>query len=217
MKLSEILYSKTIGLWKEAAGKPFVTEMAKGTLADGKFRNYTLQDYLYLLDYVEILRRIKSLANEEDITDFLTHIIDETLQEAKRVHLPNMKKMGIRDEEIVKSNELPAISDYIKYMGKCPDEYGLLGGLTALLQCSWLYAFIGKTVKERYPAELEKSRYRSWFEAYSCQSYLDTNQMWIDFLDKQSMGIGEIETMKMCRIFEKCAVYENELWDALYE
>ncbi len=217
MKLSEILYSKTIELWKESTEKPFVVEMAKGTLADSKFRNYTLQDYLYLMDYVEILRKIKSLSKEEDITRFLSQIIEETLQEAERVHLPNIKKVGIREEEIEKSNELPAISNYLNYMENCLDEYGLLGGLTALLQCSWLYAFIGETVKDRYPAEIEKSKYRSWFEAYSCESYLDANQMWIDILDKQSAGISETETMKMCQIFEKCAIYENELWDALYK
>ena len=217
MKLSEILYSRTIELWQISTEKPFVVEMAKGTLADSKFRRYTLQDYLYLLEYVEILKKIKSLSQQEDITEFLSRIIDETLQEAERVHLPNIKKVGIKDEEIVKSNELPAISNYLKYMEDCLQEDGLMGGLTALLQCSWLYAFIGETVKKKYQEEIEKSKYKSWFEAYSCESYLNANQMWIDILDNQSVGISEADTERMCQIFEKCATYENELWDALYE
>lgn len=217
MKLSEILYSRTIELWKISAEKPFVMEMAKGTLSDSKFRSYTLQDYLYLMDYIDILKKIKSLSQEDDVTEFLCAIIDETMQEAERVHLPNIKKVGIKDEEIVKSNELPAISNYLGYMEKCLDEYGLMGGLTALLQCSWLYAYIGETVKEKYSAEVETSKYKSWFEAYSCQGYIDANQMWIDILDKQSVGISEAETEKMCQIFKQCAIYENELWDALYE
>ena len=64
---------------------------------------------------------------------------------------------------------------------------------------------------------METSKYKSWFEAYSCQGYIDANQMWIDILDKQSVGISEAETEKMCQIFKQCAIYENELWDALYE
>ena len=44
MKLSELFFAKTKELWDEAANKPFVIEMAKGTLIDRKFRNYTLQE-----------------------------------------------------------------------------------------------------------------------------------------------------------------------------
>ena len=169
------------------------------------------------MEYVEILRKIKSLSYEDEITEFLCRIIDETLKEAERVHLPNIKKVGIKDEEIVKSNELPAVSNYLKYMEECLQEYGLMGGLTALLQCSWLYAFIGETVKDKYRAEIIESKYKFWFEAYSCQSYLDANQRWIDILDKKSVDISEAEIEKMCQIFERSAIYENELWDALYE
>ena len=38
MKLSEILYARNLELWKISAEKPFVLEMAKGTLEDSKFR-----------------------------------------------------------------------------------------------------------------------------------------------------------------------------------
>ena len=47
MKLSEILHTKVEDLWKEAAAKPFVIEMAQGSLTPDLFRHYMLQDYLY--------------------------------------------------------------------------------------------------------------------------------------------------------------------------
>lgn len=216
MKLSEILFSRTKRLWHASAAKPFVMDMVIGTLDDLKFRQYTLQDYLYLLDYIEILDRLRGLAQNDEVTDFLCRIIEETSDEAKRVHLPNIKKMGIRAEEITRDNELGVVSDYVDFMRRCIDDKGLLGGLTALLQCSWVYAYTAETLMRKYPEEIAVSKYRFWFESYSCQSYLDANRMWIDTLDKQSAGIDKDMTEKLCRIFEKCALYENSLWDALY-
>ena len=190
--------------------------MAKGTLDEGLFKQYMLQDYLYILDYVEILRRIKDLADKEDVILFLSRIIEETLAEAERVHLPNMKKLGIGDDEIRESQEIPAVSDYLGYMQKCIDEYGLMGGLTALLQCSWLYAYIGENVTEKYAEEIATSPYKSWFDAYTSKEYICANQMWIDILDELGSDMEKDEVDQMCIIFKECAAYENKLWDALY-
>lgn len=43
MKLSDILYEGAVDLWREAADKPFVKEMALGILDEEKFRNYMVQ------------------------------------------------------------------------------------------------------------------------------------------------------------------------------
>ena len=60
MKFSDILYAHAKDLWEEAAEKPFVIAMADGTLDPARFRYYMLQDYLYLLDYIDILRSIRT-------------------------------------------------------------------------------------------------------------------------------------------------------------
>lgn len=57
VKLSERIYERAKALWPRYLTHPFVTEMADGTLPKEKFRYYMVQDYLYLRDYVKILRR----------------------------------------------------------------------------------------------------------------------------------------------------------------
>lgn len=217
MKLSELLFAKTKELWDQSASKPFVVQMAKGTLDEGLFRRYMLQDYLYLKDYIAILKDIWEIAENVKIKAFLKRIIDGTVDETERVHLANMRQLGITDEEIAGSVTFPVITEYVDYMRECTERFGLIGGITSLLQCSWVYAYIGEVCTDKYPGEIAKSSYRSWFEAYSCQSYLDTNQLWIDLLDELGSGIDEKTSDEMCLIFEKCAVYENRLWDALFE
>ena len=216
MKLSELLFAKTKELWDQSASKPFVVQMAKGTLDEGLFRRYMLQDYLYLKDYIGILISIRDMAEDENTRAFLKRIIDGTADETKRVHLANMRQLGITDEEIAGSVTFPVITEYVDYMRECTERFGLIGGITSLLQCSWVYAYIAEKVLQRFPDEIRNSAYGSWFEAYSCQSYLDTNRLWIDLLDELSEGADEKTADEMCRIFERCALYENELWDALY-
>ena len=61
MKISDILLSNIKPLWDEAADKNFVIQMAEGTLDINSFKKYMIQDYLYLYDYIEILKDIKAL------------------------------------------------------------------------------------------------------------------------------------------------------------
>ncbi len=216
MKLSERLYDQVKDLWKEAARKPFVLAMAKGTLDQDRFRNYMLQDYLYLLDYIDILQAILRLARDPDLQAFLENVIEDTKKETYRVHVPNMRTIGISDQEIKETKMDPVIGEYLHYMCQQVHDQGLLAGLTALLQCSWVYAYIGQVMTKQYPEEISRSPYKSWFDAYACPEYVASNQKWIDYVDQEGFGLDQDELDKLCRIFEICAGYENRFWDSLY-
>ena len=216
MKLTELLFSKAKEIWDQATEKPFVIEMAKGTLSDDLYKRYQLQDYLYLQEYIVILKRIKEFSNSDEITGFLNAIIKEVIEELDHVHLPYLRKLGIKDDEIVANSELPVIKEYIGYMKDKVEEYGLIAGITALLQCSWGYAYIGRTMFEKHAEEISGSKYKMWFEAYTSEGYVSANNTWIEVLDKLGADISEEETKTMTGIFTRCAQYEDELWGALY-
>ncbi len=215
MKLSELLYNKVIRLWKEAADKAFVRDMAKGTLDRDHFRYYMLQDYLYLQEYRKILKSTLGHTEDKDLQLFLQHIIEETEKETYRVHVPNMRQIGIRDKDITDSRMADVLVEYTAYMKKQAHE-GLITGLTALLQCSWVYAYIGQVLREEYPDEINASPYRSWFDAYTCAEYVETNRRWIEALDRETENTASEERDRLCLIFEECARYENRFWDLLY-
>lgn len=217
MKLSETLYAGVYDLWREAADKTFVREMAKGTLDDSLFRNYMIQDYLYLLDYIETLGCIRQQAQDGELRDFLQSVIAETENETYRVHLPHLKQIGVSDEEITGAVLAPVMTEYIEYMRSQVKAHGLLAGLAALLQCSWLYAYIGEKTVSEYPEEIRHSPYKFWFDAYTCSEYIEANQKWIDVLDREAEGISSETASLLCSIFRTCAGYENRLWDELKE
>ncbi len=191
MKLTDKLFLQAEDLWEEAADKPFVRKMADGTLPAAAFRNYMLQDYLYLQDYMDILRLTLDRAEDPDLAGFIRRTIDETERETYRVHLPNMKALGITDVEIKTCIRCGVIREYVEYMRSWLEKYGLLAGLTALLQCSWAYVYIGRKASDQNRDAILSSPYRSWFDAYTSEDYIRSNDMWIKALNDMSRDQSE--------------------------
>ncbi|MBR2686112.1 MAG: hypothetical protein IKE59_08745 [Erysipelotrichaceae bacterium] len=217
MKLSDTLYDSVIDLWKKAAEKPFLIQMAEGELEKERFRYYMVQDYLYLLDYIEILKNLRMAAEDASLKEFLSSVIKETEHETVRVHIPHMKEIGVDPETLPAFKKNPVIEEYLDYISSVLCRDGVRAGMTALLQCSWVYAFIVDRILSRYQNKTVSSPYRFWFEAYSCPEYIEANNRWIEKVDHLSAGIGQEEAEALAGIFRRCAVYENRFWDALMQ
>ena len=54
MKFSEVLFSEVKKIWDGYLEHPFVKGIGEGTLDKEKFKNYLIQDYLYLKDYAKV-------------------------------------------------------------------------------------------------------------------------------------------------------------------
>lgn len=211
-KLSEKLYERAVPLWNEEAENEFVAAMADGTLDKQKYRAYMLQDYCYLTDYIGILKWMYENTDDEKVAEFLKSAADSTRNEKDSVHVPNMQKLGITDEEINNVKKAPDSEEYLNYMMNKARE-GIIYGITALLQCSWSYAYIASIVTDRYKDKLESSPYAEWFHAYTSEEYIGANCLWIDILDHAAKNITPDEEEKLCVIFEKCANYEKRFWN----
>ncbi|MCR5540510.1 MAG: hypothetical protein K6F71_06800 [Ruminococcus sp.] len=211
-KLSEKLYERAVSLWDKESENEFVAAMAEGTLDEEKYRAYMLQDYFYLIDYIDILEWMHGQAEDAEVAEFLKNAADSTRYEKDTVHIPNMKKLGITDEEISSGTKAPDSAEYLNYMmGKARES--LVCGITALLQCSWSYAYIAKKVSDRYGDKLKSSPYSEWFSAYTSDEYQEANQRWIDIVDRTAADITPDVEEELCVIFEKCAHYENCFWN----
>ncbi len=215
MKFSEKLAETVKGGWEQAVAQPFVQEMAAGTLAPARFRYYMLQDYYYLQEYIKILAVIRSHANTEEVLAFVDGTTEVVKEELQHVHIPNMKELGITAEQIETTGLSEAGKNYLAYLYQTADGPALYG-LTALLQCSWLYAHIARVWTDKSADTIATSPYRSWFEAYTSEGYVAGNDAWIDLVDRLTEGANDPEREKLCEIFKTCAGHENNFWQAAY-
>ncbi len=213
MKLSERLISETENLWIDTSCKRFLADMARGSLDADLYKKYMMQDYLYLVKYIELQKKMLAMNTDEELGAFFERIIRDTEYETYRVHIPSLRALGITDEDLRQCEMGRVIADYIAFMKRKLEEKGVIAGITALLQCSWNYAYIANAVAERYPDAVSKSPYKGWFDAYTGKDYAASNQLWIDLLDKKTKGISNAEAGELCAIFITCAEYENKLWD----
>ncbi len=215
MKRSELLFQKTKRLWDETADHPFVTAMADGTLEARRFKAYMLQDYYYLKEYIEILEQMEAHASDETAA-FLKKAAQSTRDEMNAVHMQHMKQLGITTREIQTTGKAPVCAEYLQYLRKTAQK-GTVQGLTALLQCSWSYAYIARTVADRHRNELADSPYVGWFLSYTSEEYTNANAEWIDVLDRETEHIPRDEIKPLFLIFETCAQYENRFWNLFLE
>lgn len=215
--LSERLFGENEYLWKESADKAFLIDMAKGTLKSEAFKKYMLQDYLYLKDYIRLLEMMYDSAEDKEMKEFLDNAVKATVYETYNVHLPNLKSLDVTDNDIEQCEKGNVIAEYLGYMTDQLRDHGVISGLTALLQCSWNYAYIAKLMTERYTDVLVRSKYKDWFEAYTSREYVEANDRWINALDERTYDISDTEADRLCHIFKTCAAYENKLWDYMYE
>lgn len=215
MKITDSLYACVETLWEKAANKEFLIKMAEGTLDEKRYCGYMLQDYYYLVEYKKILERLLELSKDSEVTDFLKLAVDVTVYETESVHLPAMKKLGISEDAIKNTGMNRVITEYVTFYHDTIDKNGLLGGFTALLQCCWDYAYLGKVMYANYGEKIEKSQYKFWFDAYTSKEYVETNEKWQSLVDKITTGTDDKTKETLCNIFKTCAEFENKFWDVL--
>ncbi|MBR3532920.1 MAG: hypothetical protein IKN80_03450 [Clostridiales bacterium] len=214
MKLTDELFECVRDSWEAALCKPFVRQMADGSLDPARYRNYMIMDYQYLQGYIRLLEKTLKLTEDTEVSSFLRSAVNSSYDELNRVHIPCLLNLGVTGEELSEAKLFPVSAEYIHYMEEQLDTGGAVYGLTALLQCSWAYAYIGERMNGKVDND---SPYRDWFDSYACEEYIYENSKWIDIADKLSSGINEREREALCDIFVRCAEYENRLWDEVYE
>ena len=215
-KLSQKIAVCAEKLWPRYLCHPFITQMADGTLPLEKFRYYMLQDYLYLRDYTKILAAILQKADTFEQIHFLSDLIESTIGETYRTHIPYMQRLGITKDEIYQAHTHIDNCAYSHYM-LCEAQNGnVLTGLVALLNCSWSYAYIAEQIVQRYPQALQNETYGAWFAGYLSEEYRKANQDLIDRIDALAASISPQEENRLCELFEKCCLFDLRFWDMAY-
>jgi thiaminase/transcriptional activator TenA len=215
VKFTEELYESIKEKWDEMADVPFVAEMANGSLSTEKFKYYMLQDYAYLKEYIKILEMMYGMTDNAEFKSFFDQLIQAIRDEIDNVHIQNMRDLGITEDEIKNVKRAKAAVDYNEYVKGNLLRGGIAYGATSLLQCSWLYAYIGKKMTEEKKVD-PASPYAGWFAVYAGAEYNAANQAWIDTVEAMTADLGRKEKDELVGIFAACLEYEKGFFDMAY-
>lgn len=215
MKVSEYLYESVKDIWEDCINNPFVQGIGHGTLEVDKFRFYTIQDYLYLLDYAKVFALGIVKANDEETMREYSNMVNDILNNEMSIHNGYMKKLNITKEELKNAKATLTNKSYTSYMLAEALKGSLKEITVAVLACGWSYQIIGERLSE-IPNSLEDEFYGDWIKGYTSKSYKETVDWNIRLLDEITKDSSKEEIEKLKDIFITTSKYEYMFWDMAY-
>lgn len=159
--------------WTAYTRHRFVRELAAGTLPQGCFRRYLVQDYLFLIHFARAYGlaafKADTLADIRAAAAGLSAIVEREMG----LHVAYCAGWDLSEAEMAATAEADATIAYTRYVL----EKGLSGDLldlqVALAPCIIGYADIGRELAADPATQGAGNPYRAWIETYAAADYQD--------------------------------------------
>lgn len=217
MLTTERLLASAHDLWKSYNEHPFVLGIQNGDLAREKFRFYTIQDYLYLLDYAKVFAIGLSKADDPAVMHTFAQYIVQIMDCEMNVHEGYMAELSITPEELRTAKPALANLSYTAYMRACAEAGGPAEAITAVLACAVSYEHIAREILRRKPDADKHPFYGAWVESYASDAYAQENVVLCELVNKLTADYTKPQLEKLCEIFRNCARYEAGFWDMAWK
>lgn len=213
MKFSEELFNEVKGIWDQYLKHPFVKGIGEGTLDKEKFKNYLIQDYLYLKDYAKVFAMGLVKARTMKEMKFYHDSIKGVLDDETAVHVNYLKGFGLSTEKVEKYKVELTTASYTSYMLGIALKGDSKDIAMTIMPCTWSYCYIGKHLYEKYKDILEENFYSPWIKEYASEEFRQCTEAWIDYINEICENISEDEKERLKDIFIKSSLYELEFWN----
>lgn len=217
MLITDYLFESVKSIWDAYLEHDFLKDMGNGTLCKEKFKNYLIQDYLYLKEYAKVYAMALVKCENINQMKFCQSSINGILEDESATHIWYLKNFGEKIEELENYKIKEANENYTSYMKSIALTGDLIDTMVSVLPCAWSYYYIGKNLKKIYKENLEENFYKNWIDSYSCKEYEQVAKSSIDFVNELCKNIDENKKEKLKDIFIKASIHEMRFWDMAYE
>lgn len=208
-------------LWRSAEdvyhailGHGFIRGMTSGELDQSIFREYVIQDYLYLSVFARAVGVVAVKApRDEWAAGLLRSAAGALTIEREWLHGYLLSEWGVSRDELKKHRMLPVNHAYTSFLLATSYHGSFLEGLAALTPCFWVYREVGLRMAE---AGSPIGAYRRWIDTYTSKEYGEAVEEALTILDEAGVGIGEEEGAELMRLFRLSTIYEYMFWDQIY-
>ena len=218
--------------WHRYINHPFTNALGHGTLPVEVFKNYLVQDYLYLTHFA----RTYSLAGHksENMRDVVRSAeIVLHIQKEMQLHLEYCAEFGLTQADIENTPESTAGTAYSRYVLDVGMSGDVLGLYVALAPCLIGYGVVAErlvntpeyaaTAKAKPKGEWEEgegqrkgNRYWKWVENYMADDYKEAvvkgRAVIEDEIIRQG-GIGRGRAEELVEVFRRATEMEVGFWE----
>jgi thiaminase/transcriptional activator TenA len=213
-KFTAQLRNRAQRIWRAIDGHPFLRELHAGTLPMKRFTYFILQDYVYLLDFAQVLCQGGAKSPDlETLELFCRHALG-AVEVERSFHAGFGKTLGLSRGQLDAVPKGPVTQAYIGHLQSVA-RGGSLGELVAaVLPCYWIYGEIGRRLHKDRPRK--PKIYRQWIEIYAAETFWQPVREQIRLMDRLGAAANGGEKRLMTEHFILSSRYEFMFWEQAY-
>jgi thiaminase/transcriptional activator TenA len=213
-KFSAQLRRRAERIWRAIEGHPFLRELHAGTLPMDRFTYFILQDYVYLLDFAQVLCQGGAKSPDLETLELFCHHALGAVEVERSFHASFGKSLGLSPKELDAVTKGPITQAYIGHLQSVAGG-GTLGEIVAaVLPCYWIYGEIGRHLYRKRPGK--PKIYRQWIEIYASEAFWQPVREQIQLMDRLGAAATSSEKKLMAAHFFLSSRYEFMFWEQAY-
>jgi len=201
-------------IWRAIYDHGFLRELQAGTLPMERFTYFILQDYVYLLDFGQVLCLGGAKSSQLDTLEIFARHALVAVEVERSFHASFGKSLGLSQKQLDSVVKGPVTQAYTRHL-QAVARGGSLGEIVAaVLPCYWIYGEVGKRLYKGRPSK--PKIYRQWVEIYASKEYWKPVREQIRLLDELSNDASPGEKRLMVSHFLLSSRYEYLFWEQAY-
>jgi len=204
--------------WRAYVEHEFVTRLAQGALHEAAFRDYLIQDYLFLIHfaraYALAVYKSDTLADMRASAAGMSAILDVEMG----LHVEYCRGWGLDEAAMAGAEESPQCVAYTRYVLERGAAGDILDLHVALAPCIVGYGEIGRRLAADPGTVFEGNPYREWIVMYAGDEYQEVAAAEVDLLDRLMVrrgGPGRLDSLR--RTFRTATRLEADFWQMALE
>lgn len=213
-KFSMQLRRSSDRIWRAIEGHAFLRELHAGSLPMNRFTYFILQDYVYLLDFAQVL--CQGGAKSPDLPTlelFARHALG-AVEVERSFHASFGKTLGLSQKQLDAVPKGPVTQAYIGHLQSVARSGSLAELVAAVLPCYWIYGEVGRRLYKGRPRE--PKIYREWIEIYAGEAFWKPVREQIQLMDRLGAMASRHERQLMAAHFTLSSRYEFMFWEQAY-
>ena len=215
MSFMEDILKQNMPVWDKCIATLFVQDMKDGTLPIEVFKEYMVQDSIYLKNYARVYG--KAIYHAETLREIQLYysILNFVTDTESVVRLNYLRQFGMTDDDIEFIDLLPENQNYIDFLFETAEHGNGREILMAVLPCMLSYSYIFRKLADE--PESRKSKYWDFIHDYADDQYAESCKEWCDFADRKCGNLSVADQKKLGSIFEKAGYLELDFWNMAYK
>ncbi len=210
MDFVEKCIEDSLPIWEECLASPFLVQLEQGTLPEGCFRDYMVDDSLYLWQYAKVFAWGIIHAQEPEALRTFYSFLSFVNEGEGSTRIQYLHHYGLSDDVVKKLPQRPENKAYTDYMVAAASE-GVAECMMASLPCTLSYGWIFSKILERTPA-VRDTIYWPMVKDYTENGYDEICKRWVEFGNKVCQDLPPQRLARCMEIFRECSRLELGFW-----